>query len=110
MDTIKKAAIIIGGGIGGPVAALFLKRAGIDAHIYEAQPAPDDNQGYFLVAKDGGVFTFGSAVFKGSTGDMKLMTPPVPAGDGQQRAAQGETGTVEQRGMKGRHAGMWGEV
>ena len=54
MDTIKKTAIIIGGGIGGPVAAMFLKRAGIDAQIYEAQPAPDDDQGYFLnVASNG---------------------------------------------------------
>src|SRR5262245_15270757 len=54
MDTTKKTAIIIGGGIGGPVAALFLKRAGIDAQIYEAQPAPNDDQGYFLnVASNG---------------------------------------------------------
>jgi 2-polyprenyl-6-methoxyphenol hydroxylase-like FAD-dependent oxidoreductase len=54
MDTSKKTAIIIGGGIGGPVAAMFLKRAGIDAQIYEAQLAPDDDQGYFLnVASNG---------------------------------------------------------
>jgi 2-polyprenyl-6-methoxyphenol hydroxylase-like FAD-dependent oxidoreductase len=54
MDTHKKTAIIIGGGIGGPVVAMFLKRAGIDAQIYEAQPAPDDDQGYFLnVASNG---------------------------------------------------------
>jgi 2-polyprenyl-6-methoxyphenol hydroxylase-like FAD-dependent oxidoreductase len=54
MDTTKKTALIIGGGIGGPVAAMFLKRAGIDAQIYEAQPAPDDDQGYFLnVASNG---------------------------------------------------------
>src|SRR2546423_822525 len=48
MDSSKKTAIIIGGGIGGPVVAMFLKRAGIDAQIYEAQPAPDDDQGYIL--------------------------------------------------------------
>src|SRR5688500_8441741 len=54
MDTTKKTAIIIGGGIGGPVVAMFLKRAGIDAQIYEAQPAPNDDQGYFLnVASNG---------------------------------------------------------
>ncbi|MEP7191028.1 MAG: FAD-dependent monooxygenase, partial [Roseiflexaceae bacterium] len=54
MQHITKTAIIIGGGIGGTVAAMFLKRAGIDAQIYEAQPAPDDNQGYFLnVASNG---------------------------------------------------------
>jgi 2-polyprenyl-6-methoxyphenol hydroxylase-like FAD-dependent oxidoreductase len=54
MDRTKKTAIIIGGGIGGPVVAAFLKRAGIDAQIYEAQSAPDDEQGYFLnVASNG---------------------------------------------------------
>jgi 2-polyprenyl-6-methoxyphenol hydroxylase-like FAD-dependent oxidoreductase len=54
MDTNKKTAIIIGGGIGGPVVAMFLKRAGIDAQIYEAQSAPDDDGGYFLnVASNG---------------------------------------------------------
>src|SRR4051794_6768718 len=54
MDSTKKTALIIGGGIGGPVVAMFLKRAGIDAQIYEAQPAPDDEGGYFLnVASNG---------------------------------------------------------
>ncbi len=54
MEHTKKTAIIIGGGIGGAVAAMFLKRAGIDAQIYEARPAPDDDQGYFLnVASNG---------------------------------------------------------
>ena len=51
---MSKPGIIIGGGIGGLVVAMFHKRAGIDAHIYEAQPAPDDDQGYFLnVASNG---------------------------------------------------------
>jgi len=54
MEHTTKTAIIIGGGIGGTVAAMFLKRAGIDAQIYEAQPAPNDDQGYFLnVASNG---------------------------------------------------------
>ncbi|MEO7909250.1 MAG: NAD(P)/FAD-dependent oxidoreductase [Roseiflexaceae bacterium] len=54
MEHTPKTALIIGGGIGGTVAAMFLKRAGIDAQIYEAQPAPDDDQGYFLnVASNG---------------------------------------------------------
>src|SRR5689334_526729 len=54
MDSTTKTALIIGGGIGGPVAAMFLKRAGIDAQIYEAQPTPDDDGGYFLnVASNG---------------------------------------------------------
>jgi len=43
--------------------------------------------GYWLVAADGGVFSFGSAGFYGSTGGIKLNQPivgmaPTPTGDG----------------------------
>ncbi len=51
---INKKAVIIGCGIAGPVVALFLRRAGIDAEIYEAQAATDDQAGSFLnVAANG---------------------------------------------------------
>ena len=33
--------------------------------------------GYWLVARDGGVFSFGDAVFFGSTGAMRLNQPIV---------------------------------
>ena len=39
--------------------------------------APVPNRGYYLVASDGGVFTFGSAHFYGSTGAMTLNQPIV---------------------------------
>ena len=35
----------------------------------------NDNKGYWLVAYDGGIFTFGDAKFLGSTGSMKLNQP-----------------------------------
>src|SRR5207244_8374684 len=43
--------------------------------------------GYWMVAADGGIFTFGTATFKGSTGDKPLNKPivgmtPTPSGDG----------------------------
>jgi len=54
MGTNKRKALIIGCGIAGPVLALFLQRAGIEADIYEAQPATDDQAGSFLnVAANG---------------------------------------------------------
>ena len=34
-------------------------------------------EGYWLVASDGGVFSFGAAGFHGSTGDKKLNSPIV---------------------------------
>jgi hypothetical protein len=34
-------------------------------------------QGYWLVARDGGVFAFGDAPFHGSTGGMRLASPVV---------------------------------
>jgi Peptidase A4 family/Putative Ig domain len=39
--------------------------------------AASDAQGYWLVAADGGIFTFGNAGFYGSTGSMKLNRPIV---------------------------------
>ena len=49
-----KAATIIGGGIGGPVAAIALQRAGIDATVYEARPESTRQIGLFLnVASNG---------------------------------------------------------
>ena len=49
-------------------------------------PTPDQ-QGYWLVASDGGVFSFGDAHFYGSTGDIVLNKPivamtPTPDGKG----------------------------
>jgi 2-polyprenyl-6-methoxyphenol hydroxylase-like FAD-dependent oxidoreductase len=41
-------ALIIGGGVGGPAAALFLKRAGFEVEVYEAQPEAVAMAGSFL--------------------------------------------------------------
>ena len=51
-------------------------------------PAPaSDPAGYWIVGSDGGVYAYGSAPFKGSTGAMKLNRPvvglaPTPSGEG----------------------------
>jgi 2-polyprenyl-6-methoxyphenol hydroxylase-like FAD-dependent oxidoreductase len=50
----NKRALVIGCGIAGPAAAIFLKRAGYEPRIYEAQPDHDDYTGLFLnVARNG---------------------------------------------------------
>lgn len=49
-----KRAVVIGGGIAGPAAALFLQRAGIEAKIYEALGSDEAQTGLFLnIARNG---------------------------------------------------------
>ena len=48
-----RKALIIGAGIAGPVAALFLKRAGIDAALYEAWPCSTGIGGGLQIAPNG---------------------------------------------------------
>ncbi len=40
-------------------------------------PSPPAAHGYWLVGSDGGIFTFGSATFHGSTGSLRLQRPVV---------------------------------
>ena len=42
--------------------------------------ASSPNHGYWLVSSDGGIFTFGSAQFYGSAGDIGLQRPVVGIG------------------------------
>ncbi len=48
MNRQKRKALIIGCGVAGPVAALLLQRAGIEAEIYEARAESTDYGGSFL--------------------------------------------------------------
>jgi 2-polyprenyl-6-methoxyphenol hydroxylase-like FAD-dependent oxidoreductase len=48
MNRTAKKALIIGCGVAGPVVALFLQQAGIEAEIYEARDASTDYGGSFL--------------------------------------------------------------
>jgi 2-polyprenyl-6-methoxyphenol hydroxylase-like FAD-dependent oxidoreductase len=53
MNAIK-TAVVIGGGIAGPVAALALRKAGIEATVYEAyQDSADGVGGMLMVAPNG---------------------------------------------------------
>lgn len=49
-----RTALVIGGGIAGPVTALALHKAGIEATVYEAYPsAADGLGGVFMIAPNG---------------------------------------------------------
>ncbi|MFC0439702.1 NAD(P)/FAD-dependent oxidoreductase [Kutzneria buriramensis] len=52
-------ALIIGAGITGPVAALALRKAGIEAEIYEAYEQPADDVGGWLMIAPNGVAALG---------------------------------------------------
>ena len=48
MNRSSKKALIIGCGVAGPVVALFLQKAGIEAELYEARAESTDYGGSFL--------------------------------------------------------------
>ena len=50
-----RTALVIGGGVAGPVAALALRKAGIDATVYEAYPRTADGIGGSLAIAPNGL-------------------------------------------------------
>jgi FAD-dependent urate hydroxylase len=50
-----KRALIVGGGVAGPVAAMALRQAGIDAVVYEAYAGGADDAGSFLTFASNGL-------------------------------------------------------
>src|SRR5438128_11994850 len=53
MTRHPRKALIIGAGIAGPVAAMFMKRAGIEAEIYESWPYSTGIGGGLQIAPNG---------------------------------------------------------
>ena len=53
--TRSKKALIVGGGIAGPVAAMALGRAGVDSVVYEAYARGADDAGAFLTFASNGL-------------------------------------------------------
>ena len=53
MTVNPRRALIIGGGVAGPVLALFLKRSGFDAQVFEASSGPADTGGTLGLAANG---------------------------------------------------------
>ncbi|MDB5077265.1 MAG: FAD-dependent monooxygenase [Chloroflexi bacterium] len=53
--THTRTALIVGGGIAGPVTAMALQKAGIDSVVYEAHPTGAGSIGLFLTLGSNGV-------------------------------------------------------
>lgn len=54
MTTIR-TALVVGGGIAGPVAAVALQKAGIEATVYEAHPSGHEDAGAFMTLGSNGI-------------------------------------------------------
>ena len=75
-----RTAIIIGGGIAGPVAAVALRRAGIEATIYEAYERTADGVGGVLTLAPNGIDALRAIGFDATTlgepiADMVIASP-----------------------------------
>ncbi|MFZ4516606.1 MAG: S1 family peptidase [Acidimicrobiia bacterium] len=69
------------------IASIYSRSASSLNWISNYLPSYRQRAGYHLVARDGGIFSFGDAKFKGSTGGMRLNQPVVgmamtPSGNG----------------------------
>jgi 2-polyprenyl-6-methoxyphenol hydroxylase-like FAD-dependent oxidoreductase len=53
--TPQRKAVVVGCGIAGPVAAMFLQRAGVHPVVYEAAETPSDCAGSFLMVTPNGL-------------------------------------------------------
>lgn len=58
--TTDLTALVIGGGVAGPVAAIALQRAGLRATIYETYPRPTRDVGSYLTVATNGIDALGA--------------------------------------------------
>ena len=70
--TDNRTALIIGGGIAGPVTAIALRRAGIEARVYEAYDKPADGVGGMLGLAPNGLNALGVLGVDGAVRDIGL--------------------------------------
>lgn len=69
-------ALIIGGGIGGPVAAVALQRAGIEPVVFEAHGGPAERRGLFLGLGINGMRVLGELDLLGALERIRTIATP----------------------------------
>ncbi|MFE7295658.1 FAD-dependent monooxygenase [Streptomyces sp. NPDC057579] len=70
-----RTALVIGGGVAGPVAALALRKAGIAATVYEAYPTAADGVGAWLGLAPNGLAALATV---GADAAVRAAGQPVP--------------------------------
>ena len=87
--THTRHALVIGGGIAGPVAAMALQKAGIEATVSEAHPRTAEGIGIFLTVASNGIDALRSIDADGSVLAAGFPTPGILlcSGTGKQLGA-----------------------
>jgi FAD-dependent urate hydroxylase len=90
-----RKAVIIGGGIAGPVTAMALQRAGIDAVVYEAHPQTTTEVGSYL-----GLASNGLDALRAIDADQPVLAAGFPTPTNLLLSSRGRRlGTVSNGGM-----------
>jgi 2-polyprenyl-6-methoxyphenol hydroxylase-like FAD-dependent oxidoreductase len=84
---MTKKALIIGGGIAGPVTAMSLQRAGIDSVVYEAYGRSSDGVGAFLTLAVNGLEALDIVDLKDTVSDLGMDTPAMKLISGEKELA-----------------------
>lgn len=82
---MTKKALIIGGGIAGPVTAMALQRVGIDAEIYEAHDRGAEGVGAFLTLAINGLEALRLLDLRDLVCDLGMDTPRLELHSGRGR-------------------------
>jgi len=72
---MTRSALIIGGGIAGPVTAMALRRAGLDATVYEAYGRGSDGVGAFLTLAPNGLAALRQLDLYHAVCDLGMSSP-----------------------------------
>lgn len=91
-----RTAAVIGGGVAGPVAAMALQRAGIEATIHEAHPGTADDIGAFLTLQINGIDALRAIDAYAPVAVIGFPTPSMRFRSGSGKLL-GEVGTGEPR-------------
>ncbi|RBY77254.1 FAD-dependent monooxygenase [Geodermatophilus sp. TF02-6] len=70
-------ALVIGGGVAGPVAAMALQKAGIDAVVHEAHPTPSGDVGAWLGLQTNGLDALRAIDAEQAVLDVGFPTPVI---------------------------------
>jgi 2-polyprenyl-6-methoxyphenol hydroxylase-like FAD-dependent oxidoreductase len=92
---MTKSALVIGGGIAGPVAAVALEKAGVDAVVYETYGHGSDGVGAFLTLAENGLEALRVLDLHDAVGHLGMETP-------RMRIVNGKGRPLADFGMRGR--------